>query len=213
MNPNNLDLNKIIENPVLTSQYLDPQYLFNHGVAFVREVLSYIFSGDVAYVIKLVFYFFVIFFVFIIIYSTIRLFEIRRKEHEHLHHAVLEYAQNHREREKKMQEGEFGSKNEKWRKVINLLFLHNQSDWKLAIMECDSMLEDLMEHLGFRGENLGEKLKAADQTRFRNLPLAWEVHTIRNRIAHEGLDFEISHYEAKRVIAIYEQIFREFGHI
>ncbi len=213
MNPNNLDLNKVIESPILTSKYLDPDYLFSHGSTFVRESFSYIFSGDVAYMMRFLFYFFVIFFIFVIFYASIRLLEIRRKEHEYLHHKIAEFAQNHREREKKIHEGEVGSKNGRWREIINLLFSHNQSDWKLAIMESDSMLEDLMEHLGFRGDNLGDKLKAADQTRFRNLPLAWEVHTTRNRIAHEGISFEISHYEAKRVIGIYEQIFREFGYI
>jgi hypothetical protein len=70
-----------------------------------------------------------------------------------------------------------------------------------------------MEQLGFKGDNLGEKLKGATQETFRGLTRAWEVHTIRNKIAHEGLGFEISHHEAKRVIAIYEQIFREFGFV
>jgi len=60
---------------------------------------------------------------------------------------------------------------------------------------------------------LGEKLKGATQDKFRNLTTAWEVHTVRNRIAHEGLAYEISQHEAKRVIALYEKIFREFGYI
>ena len=75
------------------------------------------------------------------------------------------------------------------------------------------MLDSLMTQLGFKGESLGEKLKSADRDKFRSLTSAWEVHTLRNRIAHEGLSFTISHYEAKRVIALYEQIFREFGYI
>lgn len=213
MSPDNLDLNKVIESPVLTSKYLDPIYLFNQAVDFFREVFSYLFSGDIAHVLSFLFYFLAAFFFFIICYCFVRLLEIRRKEHEYHHHAIAEYALNHREREKKIQEGDFASKNERWREILNYLFAYTQSDWKLGIMEADSMLEDMLEHLGFRGDNLGDKLKAADQTRFRNLPIAWEVHTVRNRIAHEGLAFEISHYEAKRVIALYEQIFREFGYI
>ena len=75
------------------------------------------------------------------------------------------------------------------------------------------MLEDLMKQLGFKGESLGDKLKSATQDKFHSLTSAWEVHTIRNRIAHEGAAFHLSQHEAKRVIAIYESIFREYGFI
>ena len=70
-----------------------------------------------------------------------------------------------------------------------------------------------MDQLGFQGENLGDRLKLANQDNFPHLTVAWEVHTIRNRIAHEGLAFELSQHEAKRVIALYEQIFHEYGYI
>ena len=58
-----------------------------------------------------------------------------------------------------------------------------------------------------------EKLKMANQDNFPSLTNAWEVHTIRNKIAHEGLSFELSQHEAKRIIALYEQIFRQYGFI
>ena len=77
----------------------------------------------------------------------------------------------------------------------------------------DSMLEGLLDQMGFQGESLGDKLKSANQDNFPQLTSAWEVHTIRNRIAHEGLAFELTQHEAKRVIALYEQIFHAYGYI
>jgi hypothetical protein len=103
--------------------------------------------------------------------------------------------------------------NKKWGNVLQYLFSMNAGDWKLAIIEADGMLEELMDQLGFKGENLGEKLKSTDQEKFKNLSSAWEVHIIRNKIAHEGSDFDLSQHEAKRVIALYEQIFRDYGFI
>ncbi len=138
--------------------------------------------------------------------------EIRKKEHEHLRHGIAEYA-HHQAEKKKLAKEERGSKNERWRKTLTYLFSESSSDWKLAIIEADAMLEDLMNELGFKGDNLGEKLKNAAQDSFKNLSLAWEVHTIRNKIAHEGLNYEISQHEAKRVIALYEQIFQQYGFI
>jgi len=156
---------------------------------------------------------FSIFFITVILYCFVRLLEIRRKEHAHLEHELKEYAHKKAEKEKKVEEGERVSKNERWRKVLTYIFSPNSADWKLAIIEADSILEALMEERGFRGESLGDKLKSATQENFRPLSSAWEAHNVRNRIAHEGLGFEISQHEAKRIIALYEQIFREFGYI
>ena len=164
--------------------------------------------------IKLAFAFLSIFFIFIITYTFIRMLEIRKKEHEYLHHEVHEYAQKHKIEEMKKWErggGEFFNK--RWNVVLEYLFSENSGDWKLAVIEADGMLDALLDQLGFKGENLGEKLKSANQESFRSLSYAWEVHIIRNKIAHEGSDFELSQREAKRVIALYEQIFREFGYI
>jgi len=146
-------------------------------------------------------------------YCAIRMIEIRMKEHKHLKHEIEEYAHHQAERAKKKIEDESVSKNEHWIKTIHYLFSEHPNDWKLAVIEADTMLDVLLGELGFKGESLGEKLKSATQDKFKDLTVAWEVHNIRNKIAHEGADFELSHHEAKRVIAIYEQIFRNFGFI
>jgi len=151
-----------------------------------------------------------IFFIFIIAYCIVRLLEIRKKEHAYLHHEIEEYKHKHTEDGKKKEEI---SQNKQWLAVLEYIFSENQGDWKLAVIEADSMLDTLMDQLGFKGEGLGEKLKSADPEKFRSLTVAWEVHTIRNRIAHEGANFELSKHEAKRVIAIYEDIFRQYGFI
>ena len=154
-----------------------------------------------------------IFFIFIICYTFIRLLEIRKKEHEHLHHEIEEYAHKHAQLEKEKQEKIGNFTNKKWTNVLQYTLSENPGDWKLAIIEADSILEELMDQIGFKGDNLGEKLKSADQDKFKNLSSAWEVHLIRNKIAHEGSDFELSQREAKRVVALYEQIFQNYGFI
>jgi hypothetical protein len=200
--------NPIIEDSFLGSKYLNPEYLFNSLAIF----LGYVFNAKTLEIFYIVLSFLAIFFIAIIIYTTIRMFEIRAKEHAYLHHEIEEYAHHQALKEKEAQkEGIF--KNEKWKKVLDYLFSTNQNDWKLAIIEADLMLFDLLTQMGFKGENLGDKLKEANQNKFKNINSAWEVHNIRNKIAHEGSSFELSLHEAKRVIALYEQIFQEFGYI
>jgi len=214
VNQNNLHTGTFLD-----SKYLDPGYLFNHSIAYLKDFWIFISSEQAINIGKIILSLFSVFFLTIICYTLVRLFEIRKKEREHLHHEIAEYARNKNEQEKRLREEVGGSKNERWSKTLNYLFSQHSSDWKLAIIEADSMLESLMEQLGFQGENLGDKLKGANQParaggdNFPQLTTAWEVHTIRNRIAHEGLAFELSQHEAKRVIALYEQIFHGYGYI
>lgn len=191
----------------LGSNLLNPSYLFDHLVIF----LGYIFNAKTLDYLYVLLSFLSIFFIAIIVYTTIRMFEIRAKERTYLKHEIAEYAHNQALQKEKAQSGAF--KNERWKKVLDYLFSINENDWKLAIIEADSMLYDLLTQLGYKGENLGDKLKEVNIINFRSLNLAWEAHNIRNRIAHEGSSFELSLHEAKRVIALYEQVFQEFGYI
>jgi hypothetical protein len=205
--------NGVLEGTMLNSKYFDPGYLFNQGIAHIKQFLAFITSEQAVSIEKTILFILAIFFLAVIFYTIVRLFEIRKKEHEHLHHEIHEYVHNKIEQEKRLREQVGGSKNEHWSKTLNYLFSQHSSDWKLAIIEADSMLESLLDQLGFKGESLGDKLKSADQDTFPQLTTAWEVHTVRNKIAHEGLTFELSQHEAKRVIALYEKIFHGYGYI
>jgi hypothetical protein len=101
----------------------------------------------------------------------------------------------------------------KWRMVEKHIISKNPSDWKIAIIEADTILDALVERAGFPGDSLGERLKNADKGVFRTLDFAWEAHKVRNRIAHEGSNFNLSERDAKTTIKQYEEVFREFGYI
>jgi hypothetical protein len=200
--------NPLIQNSFLSSKFLDPNYLF----ILLQKIFFAIFNTTTLNTLYVILSFLAIFFIAVIIYSSIRMFEVRAKEHAHLHHEIEEYRHNQAMREEKNR-GQGIFKNEKWRRVLDYLFSNNPNDWKLAVIEADLILLDLLTQLGFKGDSLGDKLKNADPKTFRYISSAWEAHNVRNKIAHEGSIFELSLHEAKRVIAIYEQIFVEFGYI
>lgn len=194
----------------LDNKIFDPDFLAEVGGNFLYDFFYFVFfSGTFKAIMSLV----AIFFLGVLAYSSVRILEVRKKEGEHFSRQVEEYARHMEEKERRKQEGQGISKNEKWNNVLMHLLSNNPAEWKLAIIEADMLLEVLMDQLGFPGKSLGERLKSADRDKFPRLTQAWEVHTIRNRIAHEGSDFEVPAHEAKRVIAIYEDIFREFGFI
>ena len=101
----------------------------------------------------------------------------------------------------------------KWQKVVEHVGSTNPADWRLAILEADIMLDDLLDKLGVVGDTMGDKLKKINPGDFKSLNNAWEAHRIRNAIAHEGSDFALTEREARRVIGLYESVFREFKFI
>lgn len=98
----------------------------------------------------------------------------------------------------------------KWEKIIALSESSNTSDWRLAVIEADIILDELLDKLQLPGETMGEKLKAVEISDFITIESAWEAHKARNMIAHEGSDFLVSQREIHRIIALYEVVFKEF---
>jgi hypothetical protein len=99
---------------------------------------------------------------------------------------------------------------ERWEKIVKLSESENSSDWRLAIIEADVMLGELLEKLHLPVETMGERLKAVEKTDFTTIDEAWEAHKFRNTIAHEGSNFLINQREIRRIISLYEAVFKEF---
>jgi len=98
----------------------------------------------------------------------------------------------------------------KWKKIISLSESQNPSEWRLAIIEADIMLDDLLDRLNLRGDTIGDKLKAIEPSDFLTLEQAWEAHKARNMIAHQGSDFLLNQRETRHIISLYEAVFKEF---
>lgn len=98
----------------------------------------------------------------------------------------------------------------RWLQIQNHMASHNQSEWRVAILEADILLYDMLNQMGYPGDSIGEMLKQADSTSFATLDDAWKAHRIRNTIAHEGANYELTRGEAERAIRMYQRVFEEF---
>ena len=135
-----------------------------------------------------------------ILYSLVRIVELRKQEH------------------RKLQENLFVEpmepKNDsKWHKVLELINSNNEADWRLGVMEADNMLDDMTKELGYVGDTLGERLKNSNSSQFKTINNAWEAHKIRNKIAHEGMNYKMLYRDAKTAIDLYESVFVEFKYL
>ncbi len=103
-------------------------------------------------------------------------------------------------------------KNSTWERVLTNLAGPGENDWKLAVIEAEIMLNDLLTDLGMPGDSVGDQLKAVDRADFKTIDNAWDAHRVRNSVAH-GDSFVLSNHEAKRVIELYRTVFEEFKRI
>lgn len=104
-------------------------------------------------------------------------------------------------------------KNERWERVETYMTSLNPSDWKIAILEADNILDQVVERMGYPGTTLGERMKNIEASDFPYLDETWEAHKTRNAIAHKGTDYELSRSDAERTINIYHRVFKELGYL
>ena len=104
------------------------------------------------------------------------------------------------------------SKHSHWLEVEQLLDSDNNSDWKLAILEADKILEELLIVLGYQGDSLGDRLMSVEKGDMLALDDAWEAHKYRNRIAHEA-GIQMTDREARRIVGLYKKVFQEYKFI
>ncbi len=101
-------------------------------------------------------------------------------------------------------------KNDRWQRVLTHIASPNSAEWRLAVIEADVMLDELLRVQGYHGDSIGDRLKSVDPSDFLTLDAAWEAHKVRNQIAHAGADYDLNLRDAERVVRLYESVFREF---
>lgn len=141
----------------------------------------------------------------VIAYSHIKLYQMEKDEESKFHGKRLKDAMAEPHHDPVL--------NKKWTEVQEHINSANPSDWRLAILEADIMLGDILEKMGYQGDSIGDKLKGIEKSDFVTLDLAWEAHRTRNQVAHEGSDFLLNEREAKRIMDLYKRVFEEFYYI
>lgn len=181
-------------------------YFFEQGKTFLLEAQSFFQSAAPLFVrISILF---TILLITGIVYLVININKISAEENKKIYPQKVPA-----EVIPKAEELEATPKNGRWERVEKHMQSDNPGDWKLAILEADIMLGELLEKMNYHGESIGEMLKGVEKSDFGTLDSAWEAHKIRNSIAHEGADFLINRREADRVIALYRSVFMEFKYI
>lgn len=97
-----------------------------------------------------------------------------------------------------------------WKNVIKRMQTNNPSNWKVAVLEADQLMDDILKASGYRGVGIDERFKQAEPTVFSNADELRDAHSLRNRIVREA-EFELSKEEALKALRIFQKAFKENG--
>lgn len=95
-----------------------------------------------------------------------------------------------------------------WEHIRELANSANPSDWNMAVLRADALLDDTLQHLGYEGTTTAERLKIVDPAKLKSVEETWSAHRLRNMIAHDPLE---QHTRETIIHALrsYEQAFKE----
>ena len=167
----------------------------------IKDFIYFISSSqiqDMLFPVKVVFIFFSVFFLVFVIYFMVNSSWLQYKFLED----VVEFFswQSYGQREMSKQ----------WDRIKKRIESGTESDYKLAIIDADDFLGEVLDNRGYDGKNFEESINKAGKLIVPILEEVLKAHEIRNFIVHDP-DYKISVDEAKKVLNTYESAAKGIG--
>ncbi len=100
--------------------------------------------------------------------------------------------------------------NNRWDEIRSHVNSFVEAEWKLAVIEGDKFVDDVLKSGGFAGESMGERLMLIKPDQIVNLQYLWDAHKLRNLLVHDA-NFRLTHQQAIFAINAFESVLRELG--
>jgi len=97
----------------------------------------------------------------------------------------------------------------RWKQIRKRLSSDNESEYKVAIIEADNVIDEIIKKMTYPGENMGERLGNIPPGQIESLEQLKKAHDIRNRIIHEA-NFQVNRKFAEEIMGYYESFLKEF---
>lgn len=96
----------------------------------------------------------------------------------------------------------------KWQKIKKRLEKDNEAEYKLALIEADKILDDILKRMGYGEESLNEKLKHLSSSHVSNLEELLEANEICQNVIRDP-DYRLNREKAGEIISIFEKSFKD----
>lgn len=96
-----------------------------------------------------------------------------------------------------------------WNRIQQRLASEDSNNWKIAILEAERILNEILKMSGYLGK-LSDQLKTLTEEQLKNIEDVGRAHAVGVKIKNDP-SFVITREEAREVIGVYEQSFRELN--
>lgn len=175
------------------------EYLYNFFG--IKDFIYFISSSqiqDALFPVKLVFVFFAAFFLIFVIYFMLNSSWLQYKFLEDVTEFFSWQAWGQREMFKQ------------WNRIKKRIESGAESDYKLAIIDADDFLVEVLDNRGYDGKDFEESIKKVGRLITPILNDVLKAHETRNFIVYNP-DYKLSVDEAKKVLDTYESAVRNIG--
>ncbi len=151
-----------------------------------------------------------IFFVLYAIFLIYKFFNFKHKFDHHVHDIHHRFSKMY-----------VPSKEDELAKISHNVFKFEKSkahiasrfpeEWKIGIIELDTVLKNLLIENNYTGAGIVEMLSDAYEKGFTKVREALEAHKLRTRIVRVGVKYDLTQAEAEAALSNYEEVFKELG--
>lgn len=100
--------------------------------------------------------------------------------------------------------------NRQWKKIIKKTESGSESEYKLAILEADDYLQNVLDEFGFEGESFEDIVGKAAQKMALSVADIEQAHAVRNAIVYNS-DYRFDQEVAKKALADYESAIKQIA--
>lgn len=98
-----------------------------------------------------------------------------------------------------------------WLSIEQKLQKDQPDSYTVCILEADKLLDHALKQRGFKGQTMGERMKAA-QSSWKDANVVWRAHKLRNQIAHET-NVQLGYDQVRGALQSFKQGLKDLGAI
>jgi len=98
----------------------------------------------------------------------------------------------------------------RWNKIKNRVESGSESECKLAVIEADDFLTEILEERGYEGKNFQETVTSASRLISSTLDQILAVHEVRNSIVYNP-DYKLDVEQARKILDVYQAAINSIG--
>ena len=100
----------------------------------------------------------------------------------------------------------------RWEEIKARIHKGDEANLKLAVIEADTLMDDILKRMGLPGADMGERLKQIQAQEIKSVDKIWATHEIRNKIIHEP-NFNLTQEEAEAAVGNIEEALKELEYL